>query len=164
MVFFWPFAFGIIATIVEILNDVVGLDGQYGGDFVFREYFYPTAIIMIIATIAVITHIHNKYKKYKKHTTDGLKASRYMDGLKLYIEMAEADRLKMLQSVEGADVSPEGIVKLYENLLPYAAIFGLEKSWMEEMKQYCEVQEIEEPTQDLVNPGLTTINTLSPLG
>ncbi len=145
LVFFWPFAFGIIATIVGILNDVVGLDGQYGGDFVFREYFYPTAIIMIIATIAVITHIHNKYKKYKKHTTDGLKASRYMDGLKLYIEMAEADRLKMLQSVEGADTSPEGIVKLYENLLPYAAIFGLEKSWMEEMKQYCEVQEIEEP-------------------
>lgn len=51
----------------------------------------------------------------------------------------------MLQSVEGADTSAEGIVKLYEKLLPYAAVFGLEESWMNEMKEYCEVEEIEEP-------------------
>ena len=59
--------------------------------------------------------------------------------------MAEADRLKLLQSVDGADTSPEGIVKLYEKLLPYAAVFGLEESWMNEMKKYCEVQELSEP-------------------
>ena len=68
-----------------------------------------------------------------------------MDGLKLYIEMAEADRIKLLQSVEGADTSAKGIVKLYEKLLPYAAIFGLEESWMKEMKEYCELEEITEP-------------------
>lgn len=51
----------------------------------------------------------------------------------------------MLQSVEGADTSAEGIVKLYEKLLPYAAVFGLEESWMKEMKEYCKVEEIEEP-------------------
>ena len=68
-----------------------------------------------------------------------------MDRLKLYIEMAEAERLKLLQSVEGADVSPKGIVKLYEKLLPYAAVFGLEESWMNEMREYCEVEEIAEP-------------------
>ena len=75
----------------------------------------------------------------------GLEMSRYMDGSKLYIEMAEAERMKMLQSVEGADTSAEGIVKLYEKLLPYAAVFGLEESWMNEMKEYCQVEEIEEP-------------------
>ena len=68
-----------------------------------------------------------------------------MDGLKLYIEMAEADRMAMLQSVKGTDISAEGIVKLYEKLLPYAAVFGLEESWMNEMKEYCKVEEIEEP-------------------
>ena len=59
----------------------------------------------------------------------------------------------MLQSVEGADTSAEGIVKLYEKLLPYAAVFGFEKSWMEEMKQYCELEEIEQP--DYLLAGLT---------
>lgn len=68
-----------------------------------------------------------------------------MDGLKLYIEMAEAERMKMLQSVKGADTSAEGIVKLYEKLLPYAAVFGLEESWLKEMKEYCEVEEIDQP-------------------
>ena len=79
-------------------------------------------------------------------TDEGLEASNYMEGLKLYIKMAEADRLKFLQSVEGADVSSKGIVKLYEKLLPYAAVFGLEESWMKEMKAYCEINEIDEPS------------------
>ena len=59
--------------------------------------------------------------------------------------MAEAERMKMLQSVKGADTSAEGIVKLYEKLLPYAAVFGLEESWLKEMKEYCEVEEIDQP-------------------
>ena len=67
--------------------------------------------------------------------------------------MAEADRLKFLQSVKGADTSSTGIVKLYEKLLPYAAVFGLEESWMDEMRQYCELKEIEEP--DYLLTGIT---------
>ena len=74
----------------------------------------------------------------------GLEVSRYMDGLKLYIKMAEAERMKMLQSVEGADTSPEGVVHLYEKLLPYAAVFGLEKSWLKEMEKYYKVAEVED--------------------
>ena len=50
--------------------------------------------------------------------------------------MAEADRLKFLQSVDGADTTNEGIVKLYETLLPYAIIFGQEKSWLKSLDQY----------------------------
>ena len=59
--------------------------------------------------------------------------------------MAEADRLKFLQSVEGVDTSEAGIVNLYEKLLPYAALFGLEKSWMNELKKYYELEDIESP-------------------
>ena len=68
-----------------------------------------------------------------------------MDGLKLYIEMAEAERLKFLQSVKNVDTSNEGIVKLYEKLLPYAAIFGLEKSWMKELEKYYALSDVAEP-------------------
>ena len=56
-----------------------------------------------------------------------------------------SERIKFLQSVDGADTSATGIVKLYEKLLPYAAVFGLEESWMNEMRQYCEVHDIVEP-------------------
>ena len=102
--------------------------------------------VITVATLIVRSIVTHSVKKYEKRTKLGLEMSRYMDGLCLYIAMAEKDRLKFLQSVEGADVSPEGIVKLYEKLLPYAALFGLEKSWMEELQEYSEVHEIETPT------------------
>ena len=141
----WPIVMSLIMFVFGILSEVFGLDGGYGGKMVFAEYFFQTALVMIVATIIIVVYLNHRTRKYAGHTMKGLKAARYMDGLKLYIEMAEADRLKMLQSVEGADTSAEGIVKLYEKLLPYAAIFGLEESWMNEMIQYCEVEDVEEP-------------------
>ena len=36
-------------------------------------------------------------------------------------------------------------MNLYEKLLPYAAVFGLEKSWMAEMEEYCKAEDVEEP-------------------
>lgn len=71
----------------------------------------------------------------------GLQLRRYLRGLKLYISVAEMDRLKMLQSPEGAvkigetvDANnPEQLVKLYERVLPYAILFGQEKEWNEQL-------------------------------
>lgn len=69
-------------------------------------------------------------------TDSGLDLSRYLKGLKLYIKVAETERIKMLQSPEGAakvggvdanDTSQ--LVKLYERVLPYAVLFGQEKEW-----------------------------------
>ncbi len=136
---------GLYALRSELFNSIIGVGQAYGEKMVFDEYYYIVAIIMIDVTLTISMILSSMTDKYVNHTMLGLTASRYMDGLKLYIEMAEADRMKMLQSVKGADTSAEGIVKLYEKLLPYAAVFGLEKSWMEEMKEYCKVQEIEEP-------------------
>ena len=108
-----------------------------------KEYVLPVGGIIMFVTVLINRLLRSNATIYTKFTKEGLKQSRYMDGLKLYISMAEADRLKMLQSVKGADVSPEGVVRLYEKLLPYAAVFGLEDSWVEEMKNYCEVKDIE---------------------
>ena len=99
-----------------------------------------------------------KTEKYEKYTEKGLKLARYLEGLELYIGMAEADRLKFLQSVEGADTSNEGIVKLYEKLLPWASLFGLEESWMKELAKYYEIGDVDELiSQDLVN-GIIAAN------
>ena len=61
------------------------------------------------------------------------------------MQLAEAERLKMLQSVQGADTSHQGIVKLYEKLLPYATLFGLEKSWLSELGKYYEFDDVAKP-------------------
>ena len=45
--------------------------------------------------------------------------------------MAEAERLAFNQSVGGAMRDAHDRVVLYERLLPYAVMFGLEKSWGE---------------------------------
>ncbi len=142
---FVPVALMVGVFVLSLLEGVLGLDGAYGGELVFEEHFYKVAFVMITVTVVLMSWLSERTSRYEHHTMKGLEMSRYMDGLKEYIEMAEAERMKMLQSVEGADTSAEGIVKLYEKLLPYAAVFGLEESWMNEMKDYCKVEEIEEP-------------------
>jgi uncharacterized membrane protein YgcG len=72
-------------------------------------------------------------------TESGVVAYDALLGLKDYIKLAEADRLKFLQSPQGAEKLPvaeqfnpktaEAKVKLFEKLLPYAMMFGLEKDW-----------------------------------
>jgi len=72
-------------------------------------------------------------------TEAGVQAHDDLLGLKDYIKLAEADRLKFLQSPEGAEKlpvaeqfdpkTPEQKVKLFEKLLPYAMLFSLEKDW-----------------------------------
>jgi uncharacterized membrane protein len=72
-------------------------------------------------------------------TEKGVRANDDLLGLKDYIKLAEADRLKFLQSPEGAEkvaVADEfdpkmakAKIKLFEELLPYAMLFGLEKDW-----------------------------------
>lgn len=75
----------------------------------------------------------------------GLELARYLDGLKQYISVAETERIKQLQSPEGAakvgdiDVdNPKQLIKLYERVLPYAVLFGQEKEWNKQIGLYYE--------------------------
>ena len=93
--------------------------------------------IIVIAAIVICTMFGILTSRYKKYTEKGLDMANYLEGLYLYIKMAETDRIKFLQSVKGADTSAKGIIKLYEKLLPYACLFGLEESWLSELSKYC---------------------------
>ena len=97
------------------------------------------SLALFIGSITVLIILSSSAHKYAKRTDEGIRTSKYLDGLKLYIEMAEKDRIKFLQSVKGVDTSNKGICKLYEKLLPYACIFGLEESWMKELNRYYEI-------------------------
>jgi uncharacterized membrane protein YgcG len=73
-------------------------------------------------------------------TQKGAELREHLEGLREFIRVAEADRLQMLQSVSGAErvTTSDGaaIIKIYEKLLPYAVIFGLEKEWATEIAKY----------------------------
>jgi len=70
----------------------------------------------------------------------------YLEGLKLYIKVAEEDRIKMLQSPQGAnkvsiDIGDSAkMVELYEKVLPYAVLFGNEKEWAKVLGKFYDQQ------------------------
>lgn len=77
-------------------------------------------------------------------TREGALLKEHLDGLREFIRLAEADRLRMLQSVTGAErvsggaASVDGtrVVKVYELLLPYAILFGQETEWAAELAKF----------------------------
>jgi hypothetical protein len=67
-------------------------------------------------------------------TAKGVEVADYLKGMKMYIELAEKDRLDFLQSPKGASLSPSevkgrNVLKLYEEVLPWAILLGLHKQW-----------------------------------
>jgi uncharacterized protein (TIGR04222 family) len=77
-------------------------------------------------------------------TAAGAELRDYLKGVQLYLTVAEEDRFRMLQSPEGAlktqVASPSGgeIVKIYEKLLPFAVLWGVEDEWAKVLGTYYE--------------------------
>lgn len=75
----------------------------------------------------------------KPLTAKGAEVRDHLEGLKVFIEWAEADRIRMLQSPQGAERTPvdtndpRQMLKIYEALLPYAVVFGQEKEWAKQL-------------------------------
>jgi len=94
-------------------------------------YFLPyTAAVLISGGIILVFAFFMPAR-----TAAGVEQRDYLLGLKQFITVAEADRIKALQSPHGSltekiDVTDtKKLVKLYERLLPYAMLFGIEKDW-----------------------------------
>lgn len=73
-------------------------------------------------------------------TPAGAEAKEHLLGLREYIRLAKAERLRFFQSAQtvgrGAVPTAEGEaheLELEEQMLPYAALFGLERSWLDEI-------------------------------
>ncbi len=160
-IFFMPLALtagiGIPFIVKEILAAITNQE------FTLDKGLLEMVIVSAISTIILVIIVArtSKIKTISDRTIAGLELSQYMEGLKLYIKMAEADRLKFLQSVDGAETSNEGIVKLYEKVLPYAALFGLEKSWMAELAKYYELEDVTAPDWYTAGVTVSTFNSVS---
>ena len=67
-------------------------------------------------------------------TAKGAEVDSYLKGMRMYIELAEKDRLDFLQSPKGAGLKPSEIqgrtvLKLYEEVLPWTILLGLHNQW-----------------------------------
>lgn len=71
-------------------------------------------------------------------TDKGAAARDYLLGIREYLTAAEEERMRVLQSPEGAQridtTDAQSIVKLNERLLPYAVLWGVEDQWAEKLR------------------------------
>src|SRR5690606_8806960 len=92
------------------------------------------ALLCIPIVIVVIALLARKPKSAK-----GAEIRDHLRGVREFIAWAEADRIRTLQSPSGAErrridpSDPRQMLHLYESLLPYAVVFGLEKQWGERL-------------------------------
>ena len=124
-----PVAVAILATVLVFLFGFAALEASVTA-------WVP--ILVIIASVLVVLVVAGLVS-HKPLTAEGAEVRDHLKGLKVFIEWAEADRIRMLQSPQGAERVPVDVsdsrvmLKLYESLLPYAVVFGQEKEWAERL-------------------------------
>ena len=96
----------------------------------------------------------------------GQELKKHLEGLKMYIEVAEVERLKMLQAPEtvekvGNVADDKGArIKLYEKVLPYAILFGQEKQWAKQLGDlYVEAGQSPDWNQSLAGFSVATFTS-----
>ena len=125
----WPVLLGFGAAVLVWIFGVAALDGGVRSPFVVALFVLAVVVAIVIAGMVA----------RKPLTAAGAEARDHLKGLEEFIEWAEADRIRMLQSPSGAervriDVNdPRQKLELYESLLPYAVVFGQEKEWSKQL-------------------------------
>jgi len=125
----WPVIGAVVAAVAAFPLGFAALDAGV----------FPAIpiVVMIAASIALIVVVGMVARK--PLTAAGAETRDHLEGLKVFIEWAEADRIRMLQTPGGAErvtvdpSDPRQMLKLYEGLLPYAVVFGQEKEWAEQL-------------------------------
>ncbi|MDR6868303.1 putative membrane protein YgcG [Microbacterium resistens] len=120
--------------LLGVLGGLAGIAMSIPGMIVGREAAIAAFVVSIILTIALLVLAAVLFLKQHVLTPKGAETWEYLQGVREYIRLAEADRIRMLQSYRGAERREDGgadVIVLYERLLPYAMLFGLEKEWGE---------------------------------
>ncbi|KAM9862451.1 hypothetical protein ACI1US_01773 [Leucobacter sp. BZR 635] len=117
------FGYATLAIAVALIGfGVAGL--VFRGSPLPLLFLFGGVLLGLVAFYALAQHT--------VHTQAGAEAREHLEGVRLFIEVAEAERIKMLQSFSGAErQEADGIavIHLYERLLPYAMLFNQEKEW-----------------------------------
>ena len=117
-------------------------------------------------------------------TPAGAEQKDYLLGMRMYLELAEEERFQALQSPAGAervnagktisadktvsagdtvDTADRGqVVKLYEKLLPFAVLWGIEEQWSEELAAYYDQTDV--PDWYVGNGGYNSFTFANSIG
>lgn len=117
-----------IAIAVIAVGLILALWGVISG----RVTAVPALVAISIAAVLVLLSSFVVFIPHTVATAEGARAHEHLLGVREFIRVAEADRLRMLQSYSGAERRQDGavdVIVLYERLLPYAMLFGMEKQW-----------------------------------
>ncbi|RZU64673.1 putative membrane protein DUF2207 [Microterricola gilva] len=137
----------LITAVVAVIGSIIALDTDRGG--VWPVFVMLASIVAAVFVLILLIDV-------RPLTRQGAIAKEQLRGLELFIRLAEADRLRMLQSPSGAlrdpvasgvatagvaladagspgPVSPDQVLRLHEKLLPYSVLFGQEKEWSAEL-------------------------------
>ncbi len=114
-----------LATAAVVVTSVAVLADGRGG--------WPAAATLFGGFILGMTSL--MVSMHSPLTEEGAEVRDHIAGLDLYIRVAETDRLRVLQSPEGALRKPvdtsdsRAVLHLYELVLPWAILLGREKAW-----------------------------------
>jgi hypothetical protein len=140
----WP---GMTLTVLAYLGMLVEalfiVFALIGGD-------WPALIATIIALAATIATIIVTPSSWRRFLPPAQSKREHLEGLRGYLELAEADRMRMLQSPSGAELRATDAAvagagtrpvsnalarfHLHERLLPYAVLFGVEREWIARLR------------------------------
>jgi uncharacterized membrane protein YgcG len=132
----WLAVLGIAGMVVTVVSAIVLLAAALGGALPFLALLLAAAGVLALVLPAK-----------RPLTAEGAEIRDYLLGVRDYLRLAEADRLRVLQSPTGALRVEAGgggsVVQLYEQLLPHAVLFGVEREWAEVLGAWYERERTE---------------------
>ena len=115
---------GVLAALISLTIFAIGVDSE------------SVSLLTVIPLLLGMPYIVAYWIILSKRvlTAKGAEVDDYLKGMRVYSELAEKDRLDFLQSPKGALLKPSevkgrSVVKLYEEILPWAILLGLHKQW-----------------------------------
>jgi uncharacterized membrane protein len=138
-------------TIFLTLFSIPFIIGEFVGFYFLSEVSSPL-MILVIAIIALVNLVF--YNLLKAPTLLGRKIMDKIDGFRMYLGVAENDRIYFMQE---PDKTPE----LFESFLPYALALGVENKWAE---KFSDVLSSIDEESTAYKPGWYTGATWSTLG
>ena len=124
--------FALIAGLafgVAVVNQILTI-----GAYSLAPWPVASIVLAIVALVVAILLV----QRNGLLTPLGAETRDYLRGMEVYLTLAEQERFRMLQSPDGAERVDVGdtkqVVKLYEKLLPFAVIWGVEDEWSKELE------------------------------
>ena len=130
-------SWGCLVPLLAGLLLVLAVIGQVLALAMLTDTPVPAISILLTFGLLVATWVVSLGKRHPL-SAEGQTTKEYLEGLRMYMQLAEKERFAMLQSPDGAERVDVGdtraVIKLYEKLLPWAVMWGVEEQWAKELE------------------------------